>query len=62
MHFFEGNEETGKKIFVDGPVDAGAMLGELFASIDWPQLAGGVIVAVLLVYVASEYRRRALTS
>lgn len=30
----------------------------MLAGIDWVQLAGGVAVAVILVYAASEYRRR----
>ena len=30
----------------------------MLTSIDWVQLVGGVAVAVILVYIASEYRRR----
>lgn len=40
------------------PLDAAAMLTRLLATIDWTQFAGGLVVAALLVYVASEYRRR----
>ena len=44
------------------PFDAVAMINRLVASIDWAQLVGGVIVAALLVYAASEYRRRTLAT
>lgn len=40
--------------------DVGAMLQALLASIDWPQLAGGLIFAALAVLAASEYRRRVI--
>lgn len=39
-----------------------AMLQSLLASIDWAQLAGGVIFAALAVYLASEYRRRVIST
>lgn len=42
--------------------DSGAMLQSLLASIDWMQLAGGLIVAALAVYAASEYRRRVVST
>ncbi|MER8792319.1 hypothetical protein NKH71_31580 [Mesorhizobium sp. M0983] len=45
-----------------GPVDVGLLLQSLFASIDWVQLAGGLIFAVLAVYAASEYRRRVIAT
>ena len=38
--------------------DAVAQIADLLARIDWTQLVGGVAVATLLVYIASEYRRR----
>ena len=38
--------------------DAMEMLGQLFASIDFAQLTGGLAVAALFVYAGSEYRRR----
>lgn len=40
------------------PFNAGATITSLLASIDWAQMAGGLIVAAVLVYLASEYRRR----
>ena len=42
--------------------DSGAMLQSLLASIDWAQLAGGLIFAALAVYAASEYRRRVIST
>ena len=32
--------------------------GGLLAGIDWTQMVGGLAVAVLFVWLASEYRRR----
>ena len=49
-------------IFADGGFDAMQMINRLLASIDWAQLVGGVIVAALLVYAASEYRRRSVAT
>lgn len=49
-------------VFSDGPFDATVMIGRLLAGIDWPQLVGGLIVAALLVYAASEYRRRSIAT
>jgi ABC-2 type transport system permease protein len=42
--------------------DAGYMISRLFAVIDWPQLAGGLIFTALAVYAASEYRRRVIST
>jgi ABC-2 type transport system permease protein len=57
----------GEDIFRDAllrpePFDASLMLTRFMATIDWPQLAGGLIVAVLFVYVASQARRRVIAS
>lgn len=41
-----------------GPVDVPLLLTRLLAGIDWVSLAGGLVVAALLVFTASEYRRR----
>lgn len=35
-----------------------SLIGMMLARIDWLQMALGLVVAVLLVYLASEYRRR----
>jgi ABC-2 type transport system permease protein len=39
-------------------LDITGMLNRFVAQIDWAQMGGGIIVAALLVYAASEYRRR----
>ena len=48
--------------FADAQFDAVAMFGRLLAGIDWAQMAGGVAVAVVLVWLASEYRRRVIVA
>ena len=40
------------------PFDALANIADLVASIDWAQMAAGLIFAGIVVYLASEYRRR----
>lgn len=40
------------------PIDGPAVVAIVLMGIDWWQMAGGVAVSVLLVYLASEYRRR----
>jgi len=45
-------------IFSETAFDAGQAFSRALAQIDWAQLGGGLIVAALLVYLASEYRRR----
>jgi ABC-2 type transport system permease protein len=39
-------------------LDITGILNRFVAQIDWAQMGGGIIVAALLVYAASEYRRR----
>lgn len=48
-------------IFSDGSFNAAEVIPRFLSQIDWTQLVGGVIVAALLVYAASEYRRRTVT-
>ena len=48
--------------FADRPFDSGGLLASLITRIDWAQLGGGLIVAALLVYAASEYRRRVIST
>jgi ABC-2 type transport system permease protein len=55
------NFDTGdlqQIMFSAGPVDLPAVLGRLVVGVDWPLLLGGLVFAVLVVYLASEYRRR----
>lgn len=49
-------------IFRPEPFDAAFVLGRFAATVDWSQLIGGLIVAALLVFAASEYRRRNLAA
>jgi ABC-2 type transport system permease protein len=46
----------------DQPVNIGILLNGFFSGIDWVQMAGGLIFAALAVYVASEYRRRVIST
>jgi hypothetical protein len=43
-------------------IDSWALIARLGGSIDWAQLAAGLIVAVLLVLLAAEYRRRVIVA
>lgn len=46
----------------DQPVNIGIVLNGFLSSIDWGQMAGGLIFAALAVYAASEYRRRVIST
>jgi ABC-2 type transport system permease protein len=52
----------GDALFRPEPFDVSLVLGRFAATIDWPQLVGGLIVTALFVYAASEARRRAIAS
>jgi ABC-2 type transport system permease protein len=52
----------GDALFRPEPFDVSLVLGRFVATIDWPQLVGGLIVTALLVYAASEARRRAIAN
>lgn len=56
------DQDQWRMILTEGPFDALAMIGRLLASIDWAQMAGGLAAAAVLVYLASEYRRRAIVA
>jgi ABC-2 type transport system permease protein len=62
FHF--GPDETVMRdaFLSDAPIDAMALIQSLFSSLDWAQLVGGLIAAALLVFTASEYRRRVLAT
>jgi ABC-2 type transport system permease protein len=47
-------------LLASGPVDVGHTVQRLIAYVDWPQTLGGVVFAVLVVYLASLYRRRVI--
>jgi ABC-2 type transport system permease protein len=44
----------------DEPFSATVMIGDLVAGIDWTQMAAGLIFTAVVVYLASEYRRRVI--
>jgi len=48
--------------FSNAPIDIGAMIGKLVAGVNWPSLLGGLVFAIVVIYAASEYRRRVLKS
>jgi ABC-2 type transport system permease protein len=52
--------ELQAAFFSDTPASAPDLLASLVASLDWTQMAIGLVVAVILVVAASEYRRRVL--
>jgi len=58
MNFAVSREDIVAVLVSDGPFDAGALYARFLAQVDWSQLVGGVGVAFILVYLASEYRRR----
>jgi ABC-2 type transport system permease protein len=62
FHFGPDEGELTPAIFSDRAFDFGIMVSRLIASIDWAQMVGGLILAALLVYAASEYRRRSLAT
>ena len=55
-------EDLRVALFSNTQFDAATVLGRFVASIDWSQMVGGLIVAALFVYLASEVRRRAVAS
>jgi len=58
MDFSVGREAIWSTLAQDGTFNAGALYGHFLTQVDWSQLVGGVGVAFVLVYLASEYRRR----
>jgi ABC-2 type transport system permease protein len=51
-----------RAMFSDTPFNATEMITRFLTTIDWAQLVGGLIVAALLVYASSEYRRRTVAT
>lgn len=58
MNFAVSREDVMATLVSDAPFNAGALFARFVAQVDWAQLVGGVGVAFILVYLASEYRRR----
>jgi ABC-2 type transport system permease protein len=62
MKFGSDNMQFEAAIFNDASFNAPVMISRFLADIDWSQLVGGLIVAALLVYASSEYRRRTVAT
>ncbi len=62
LKFGTDNMQFEKTIFSDTSFDASVMIPRFLGGVDWSQLVGGLIVAALLVYLASEYRRRTVAT
>lgn len=61
-HFGIEGREAFFSFMGERQFDAVAMMARLLTTIDWAQMAGGVAVAAVLVYLASEYRRRVVVA
>lgn len=62
LKFGHDNMQFETAIFNDASFDASVMIPRFLAGVDWSQLVGGLIVAAVLVYAASEYRRRTVAN
>lgn len=58
MNFAVARDDIMASLVGDSTFNAAQLYARFFAQLDWGQLVGGVAVAFLLVYLASEYRRR----
>lgn len=58
MSFALNREDIMAALISERTFDTVGLYGRLLGQIDWAQLVGGVGVAFVLVYLASEYRRR----
>jgi ABC-2 type transport system permease protein len=58
IDFSISERDLAAALFTNDAFDAGYVLSHFVAGIDWVQLVGGLGVALLFVYLASEYRRR----
>jgi ABC-2 type transport system permease protein len=58
LNFGFGRDDIWVAIVQDGTFNAVSLFVQLLGEVDWAQLGGGVAVAFVLVYAASEYRRR----
>ncbi len=50
------------QLFSSKPFDAVTQISSVLAGIDWVQMVGGLAVATLFVWLASEYRRRMIAA
>ena len=58
LNFGFGREDIWVAVAQDGAFSAGTLFPRFLAEVDWGQMVGGVGAAFVLVYLASEYRRR----
>lgn len=58
INFASGRDDLWDSLVREGTFNAPALFGRLLSEVDWAQMVGGVAVAFVLVYLASEYRRR----
>jgi ABC-2 type transport system permease protein len=57
LHF--GNDLDMSAMVLDPrPFQSGTYVSSFWHQVDWPNLIGGLVVAALLIWAASEYRRR----
>jgi len=62
LSFNFDSRDLQEAAFSNAPIDVGALIGKLVAGVNWPSLLGGLIFAGVVIYIASEYRRRVLKS
>ena len=62
MHFGFEEDDMLRTFVGETQFNAGTALTALFATIDWGQMALGIAVAAVLVWLASEYRRRIIVA
>lgn len=62
IQFISHGDALEAQIMSSARFDAVSQIAGLLANIDWAQMAGGLAVALLLVWIASEYRRRRIAA
>ncbi|RYE60199.1 MAG: hypothetical protein EOP20_03195 [Hyphomicrobiales bacterium] len=62
VEFLSHGDALEAQILSPERFDAVAQIAGLLANIDWSQMIGGLAVALLLVWLASEYRRRMIAT
>ncbi|MEO8883756.1 MAG: hypothetical protein ABI377_10155 [Devosia sp.] len=62
LNFNFDSRDLQAAVFSNSPIDVGALVGKLVAGVNWPSLLGGLVFAIVVIYAASEYRRRVLKS
>lgn len=58
VHFGIRDDAFENELLAGKPFDAITRIADLLVNIDWTQMVGGLLFATLIVYAASEYRRR----